>query len=124
MKKYYYKDQLVRTSKREYGYAVIIEEEDGTISTMACSSNRELAIKEMNRILTDNSRNLNFFYKLRDARTNGDTMLWGKDGRRDVRKKVSDYDYISDSRLNEYIEDDENRMNYLKQMKVVEIEAR
>lgn len=75
MKKYYYKDQLVRTSEREYEYAVIIEKEDGTICTMSCNATRVLAEKELNRILHMNRK-------------------------------------------------DEKRMNFLKQMKVVEIEAR
>lgn len=46
--KYYYNNQLIRTSENEYKYALLFKHEDGTYEAYRCSSSYDLCLKELN----------------------------------------------------------------------------
>ena len=49
-KKYYYKDILIRTSNNDYNFALIIENENGSVCIFRCSETYQGCEKELNRI--------------------------------------------------------------------------
>lgn len=46
--KYYYNNQLVRSSENEYKYALLFKGENGTYKTCKCSSSYDACLKELN----------------------------------------------------------------------------
>ena len=57
--KYYYKGQLIRTSKNVYSHAVVAEGENGKIWNYGCSSRLDLAQKNLNGIISNEQKAVN-----------------------------------------------------------------
>ena len=77
MKKYYYKDILMRTSENHtYAFAIIKEFEDGSIACLGCSKDRANAEKNMRSIISWTIQDLEFYEKLNEARKSGRQHSW------------------------------------------------
>ena len=126
MTKYYYNNELIRTSKNHsnYTHAVIQEKNDGTIEVLACCSSEELATKQLksmyNYYYVRTIANLNA--KI-NAMENGRKHYYFKEGKRQVLAKIRETDNIDDAKA--ILEED---MRYAKRFEestsIVELEAR
>lgn len=92
--KYYYRSHLIRTSNRDYEYAVIIEYDDGQITVCGCHGDYQNACKRKAKMEKHCLRYIEWIKKTNEI---------------DPAKKA------------EYINSFENRLNNFK---IVKIEAR
>lgn len=105
MTKYYYKNELVRTSNKDYKFAVI-QEVNGKIYCINCSSTMEGATKQMNSYYADkySSEIEGLNEKLKSIK-NGRTYYMAKEGRTKFKVNIKDTDTI------ESVEEEIKRIN-------------
>ena len=84
--KFYYKNQLIRTSKtHHYTHACIIEREGKKPIVCGCSASREGAEKVKAQRLNQIENSIDFLTKAIEADENGKSYFYAKDGRKDKK---------------------------------------
>lgn len=125
MTKYYYKNQLIRTSKTHANYThAVIQEWEGKIAVLACRSSEDGASKELNSFYNYHygSRIENKENKI-NAIKKGKKYFIAKDGRKTFKIEINNKDSIEEEIAKlESLQDSAKR--FLECTSVVEIEAR
>lgn len=123
MTKYYYNNQLVRTSKKDYKFAMI-QEIDGQIVGASCSATKEGASKMLNRLYADMyEREFEILNAKLNAIKNGRSYYMSNVGRASYKIDIKDTDTIEqvENRIKELREE---AKQFLETTSVVELEIR
>lgn len=125
MTKYYYNNELIRTSKSHNNYThAVIRERKGKVEVLACRSSKEGASRELNSLYNDmyKSRFENKENKI-NAMKNGRSHFFAKEGRRTFKVMIKPTDNLEEEMESlERIRRDARE--FLEETSVVEIEAR
>lgn len=92
MTKYYYNNELIRTSKSHNNYThAVIEERNGKVKALACCSSKELASKQWNSMYNYSyGSEINNLEKKIKAIENGRTYYYRKEGRREFKVEIKE----------------------------------
>ena len=121
--KYYYNNQLIRTSKNhKYTHAVIARKEDGSIVCIACSSSEDGAIKAKKKEASYYEQRIGNNEAAIAALKAGKSGYYYKDGR-----KTGYFKFEKDTTIEYYessLADNQRTLNRINGWEIVELEER
>lgn len=123
MTKYYYNNELIRTSKSHNNYThAVIKERNGKVEVLACCSSKELASKQWNSMYNyAYGSEINNLEKKIKAIENGRTYYYRKERRSEFKVEIKETLEEAKAKLENYRK---YAKEFIEQVSVVEIEAR